>query len=80
MSTRKPAGTPTETNLFVLREATADGTRDVPASVPSVDAPHLRRCLAAGLLAPTEGRALRLTDAGRVALDGYNARRARVAS
>jgi len=70
---RPPKGTPTHTNLFALREAfTVDGelASRVPNSLRPSSLPHLRRCLAAGLVR-VEGRELALTDAGVAALAAF---------
>lgn len=59
-------GTPTDLNLSVLRWhfGTAD---EAPNAIERVSAPHMRRCLKAGLF-EVRGRVLVLTDAGRKAL------------
>lgn len=70
---RPPKGTPTHTNLFALREAFTGGgelASRVPNSLPPTRLPHLRRCLAAGLVR-VEGRELTLTDAGVAALAAF---------
>ena len=40
----------THTNLFALSEAFPVGTTSIGNRVPSTDAPHLSRCMKAGLL------------------------------
>lgn len=54
----------TATNLFALRQWAAAGC---PAAVAKVDAPHLRRCIALGLVATVNGAPV-LTEAGRAAV------------
>jgi len=58
----------TGTNLFALKEMVVKhGGPEFPSRVEAVDAPHLKRCLAAGLIEVVGNRA-RLTPAGRVAV------------
>lgn len=58
----------TPTNLFVLQKVFADSD-EIGDRVHAVDYPHLKRCLAAGLLqAVPESRTLRLTASGRHAI------------
>lgn len=63
---RPPKGTPTDLNLSVLADVFADGPEAANQIAPT-DAPHLRRCIKAGLVT-VAGRTLRLTDSGRDAL------------
>jgi hypothetical protein len=63
---RPPKGTPTDLNLWVLDRLFGDRTR-VSNQVEPTSAPHLRRCLRAGLL-DVDGAELVLTDAGIAAL------------
>jgi hypothetical protein len=67
----KPAApAATETNIFALRSYMA-GRGEAPArGIPSTVHPHLRRCLAAGLIEITASETIRLTPAGRAALAG----------
>lgn len=65
---RKPKGTPTSTNLFVLRQKTENGTKEIPARVEAVDVEHLRRCLATGLLERTPAGTFAITAKGREAI------------
>jgi len=65
---RPPKGTPTRTNIFAM-VSMFDGANSVANRVDSVSAPHIRRCLAAGLVEVTDGgKTLTLTDAGRKAI------------
>lgn len=58
----------TGTNLFALKQLVlTHGGPEFPSRVPAVDAPHLKRCVAAGLI-EVEGNRARLTPAGRVAV------------
>jgi hypothetical protein len=67
--TRAPKGTPTRLNVWALGQV-ANGRRTFPNAFEATDAPHLRRCLAAGLLEVAADRtSLRLTDAGVVAVN-----------
>lgn len=55
----------THTNLFALTEMVLQyGPNDIPRRVPAVDAPHLKRCVMAGLL-EEHGGSMRLTPEGR---------------
>ena len=56
----------TQLNVWVLAH-TFKNTERVSGRVSSVDAPHLRRCLQAGLMS-AEGNELVLTEAGKAAL------------
>lgn len=67
---RLAKGTPTELNLFALRDLFGDRRR-VPNQIPPPDVPHIRRCFKAGLVA-VDGRELVLTDAGVAALAERN--------
>lgn len=67
---REPKGTPTELNLKCLATLFRGGADEVPNRLDAVDVPHLRRCLAAGLLEVTPSKALRITPAGRAAIAG----------
>lgn len=58
----------TGTNLFALTQMVLKhGGPEFPARVSAVDAPHLKRCVAAGLI-EVEGSRARLTSAGRDAV------------
>jgi len=60
----------TELNLSALRSV-AKGRPEFPNQIAAVDAPHLRRCIAAGLLEVSADRkTLRITPAGIAEL-GY---------
>ena len=59
---RPPAGTPTATNLYALATVFGDQT-EIPNKLDAVHLPHLRRCMAAGLLV-ADRTSLRLTPAG----------------
>ena len=65
-------GTPTDLNISVLAEAAA-GRLDFPNATPAASAPHLRRCLKAGLV-EVAGRTLHITTAGVAAIVAYNER------
>lgn len=66
-----PKGGATGTNVFALRDMFRKGEVDrVPNRIASVDAPHIRRCIGAGL-ARVEGTELVLTDAGKKAIADY---------
>lgn len=59
----------TPTNLFALRQLFADGIEDVPNRVRPTSVPHIRRCLAAGLVeVVADGKFLHLTAKGICAL------------
>lgn len=62
--------TPTQLNLSVLVKTTV-GRCEFPNRISAVSAPHLRRCIKAGLLEPISRDVLRLTDAGVAALSDY---------
>lgn len=63
-----PAPAPTATNIYALRSFMA-GRDEAPArGIPQVDYPHLRRCVAAGLLEITKCETLKLTAAGKAAI------------
>lgn len=71
---RAPKGTPTGTNLFALGSLFPVGTDVIANRVESTSAPHIRRCMNAGLVVPSHDRAsLLLTDEGRAALAAYDA-------
>lgn len=57
----------TGTNLFALKEMVVEhGSPVFPSRMAAVDAPHIRRTVALGLVEPVDGGAkLRLTEAGR---------------
>lgn len=57
----------TKLNLLVLAQTFPTDARQVPARAPRTDAPHLRRCLVAGLI-EVRGGFITLTDAGAKAL------------
>ena len=69
---KKPKGTPTALNLWVLGEMFA-GVDRVPNKVTSARAPHVRRLLAAGRLT-ADRDFLTLTDAGKRALGQQDAK------
>lgn len=48
-------GDPTDINLFTMYSSLRDNGGVIPARVPSVELPHLRRCLNAGLLEAGSG-------------------------
>lgn len=54
----------TGTNLFALTQMVIEHGPEFPSRVPAVDAPHLKRCVAAGLI-EVEGSRARLTSVGR---------------
>jgi hypothetical protein len=67
VSAHKPSFV-TGTNLFALTKMVVEhGGPEFPSRVPAVDAPHLKRCLAAGLVEVVGGKA-RLTPTGRSAV------------
>ena len=67
-SASKTAPAPTETNIYTLRSY-MNGRDEAPArGIPPVDYPHLRRCLAAGLVEITERQTIKLTAAGKAAI------------
>ena len=67
---RRPAGTPTRLNLDVL-VATFGLVDRVADGIAVTDLPHLRRCVAAGLVAVDPRGILTLTPAGRSARDAH---------
>ena len=67
-SPRPPAGTLTRTNLHAMRSALVEHHGVIPDLVPPTDLPHLRRCIAAGLLVRLHGGGWVPTEAGRDAL------------
>ncbi len=69
MSLRKK-GAPTGLNLWVLKRFFG-GELVRPNAMDATDAPHLRRCLKAGLCA-VEGDSLTLTAEGREAVRGVS--------
>ena len=73
----KTPPTPTDLNLSALEGALAETSDGVIRRVSPTDAPHLRRCIDAGLLEPAGARAWHLSAAGVSALA---ARRLRVTS
>jgi hypothetical protein len=76
----RPKGTPTHTNLYALASIAA-GRERFSRRIARVDAPHVRRCIAAGLL-EIDGADLVLTPAGIAAVNltaaEWNAARPRV--
>jgi len=54
----------TGTNLFALKEMVVEHGPVFPSRMATVDAPHIKRTIALGLIEPTNG-SLRLTEAGR---------------
>ena len=62
---RAPKGTPTRVNVYAMAQHFAGADR-ATNRVDAVSAPHLRRCIAAGLVR-VEGRELVLTEAGQAA-------------
>ena len=68
MSARKPKGAPTSLNLWCLKQH-FNGAAEAPSAVDATEAPHLRRCLRAGLCTVDRARGLLiLTDAGAAAI------------
>lgn len=63
--------TPTRLNIAALRDVAA-GRREFPNALAAVDRPHIRRCLAGGLVEVVSRQTLRLTDAGLVELGLVN--------
>lgn len=61
--------TATPLNVWVLGRI-ANGRREFPNRIESVSAPHMRRCMKAGLVmvSPDDPTRLRLTEAGYVTL------------
>jgi hypothetical protein len=72
----KAPPTPTDLNLSALEDALAEAPDGIIRKVSPTEAPHLRRCLAAGLLAPAPGErnAWCLSPAGTTALAERRAR------
>jgi hypothetical protein len=68
MPPRSPKGAPTSLNVWVLGKVAA-GRREFPNRIEPTSAPHLRRCLRAGLVELAGRRTLRLTEAGLVAVN-----------
>lgn len=68
---RPPKGTPTSLNLSALADLFGTAT-SVPNAVTAVDAPHIRRCLKAGLVTGTR-QALTLTPEGVEAVTAHDA-------
>ena len=67
VSAHKPSFV-TGTNLFALTQMVVEhGGPEFPSRVPAVDAPHLKRCLAAGFVEVVGSKA-RLTPTGREAV------------
>jgi len=65
--TKKLSVTPTSLNVWVLSQRLReDGT--LPSRVEQVDFPHLRRCLAGGLIEADSEGVIRITDKGREAV------------
>jgi hypothetical protein len=66
----KPPPAPTDLNLFAQEDALAEAPDGIIRKVAPTEKPHLKRCLAAGLLeaAPGEENAWRLSAAGTSAL------------
>ncbi len=68
--------TATDLNLYALRSFLAGGRdaqpgatdRSFPNAIHSVDAPHIKRCIQAGI-AKVDGRMIVLTDLGRAVLN-----------
>lgn len=54
-ASRVPKGTPTHVNLWALSDTLRENGGRVPARMPAVRVPHLRRCLAAGLIEEVGG-------------------------
>lgn len=58
----------TDTNLFALKSLVVQHVGpEFPSRLPAVDAPHIKRCLAAGLV-EVAGNKVRLTPGGRAAV------------
>jgi len=60
---RPPKGQPTRTNLYALARLFA-GVDEVPNQIDQSSVPHIRRCLAAGLVEVVDRKTLRLTPTG----------------
>jgi hypothetical protein len=58
----------THTNLFALTQMVVEHGPEFSSRVHAVDAPHLKRCLAAGLIEAAGGGKMRLTQTGREAV------------
>lgn len=65
-------GTPTDTNIYALVEKCGHTGR-ASARVEASAAPHIKRCIAAGL-AEVLGADVVLTEAGRAVVDDYKAK------
>lgn len=63
-----PKGTPTDLNIYVLREVFG-GQLEVSNQLKPTNVPHMRRCLEAGLV-EVDGKKLLLTAAGQAVLRG----------
>ena len=73
MAKRAPKGTPTETNIYALRELFNNGAvTSVANQLAATDVPHIKRCLrapAGALVEVTDGgKTLTLTAAGVAAI------------
>lgn len=55
----------TGTNLFALTQMVIEHGPEFPSRMAAVDAPHIKRTLALGLIEAKNGGTLRLTEAGR---------------
>lgn len=66
--TRPAKGTPTDLNLYVLKEVFGDANVVPNGTLRATQVPHMRRCLKAGLLEVVSKTELRLTAAGAAAL------------
>lgn len=71
LNPRPTKGAPTRTNLYALGKVFGDQL-EVSNQLDAVDVPHIKRCVAAGLVEVVGGRdgVLRLTEAGQAALAG----------
>lgn len=69
---RAPKGTPTALNISALAGVASDNgikaDRTFRNAISAVDAPHIRRCLKAGLVEILDRTTLKLTDAGVAAV------------
>jgi hypothetical protein len=67
----------TNLNVYALADCIKAGNGVIHKVAPT-DAPHLKRCITAGLLAKgTDKGTWILSDAGKTAVDAYNARNGR---
>ena len=64
----KAAPAPTPTNIFALKSYMAGRDEAPVRGITSTDYPHLRRCVAAGLIEITQHETYKLTDEGKAAI------------